>query len=284
VTWTPQIAPTRAHLYAVSFLDKNTGLVAGDRGTLLKTTDGGKGWREVVRAGTQPLTAVVFINKTRAIAVGYGARVLLSEDAGDTWEPTDAGIRDDLLTVYFADEQNGWIAGDNGVVLSTGNGGKLWLPSSIRTNPRLVTIYFGDNNTGWAAGSDGLVVRSDDGGIGWRRLTNGGRDDLGDLFFLDGSRGWAGRRARKDFVDDGWWEGLDYAIVRHARATERGDLHRSIKWVGRRGSRHDSAFKNRRTALGETASRIVGRSHRHFFSVRESRMGGGRARRGHSHQ
>src|SRR5205823_9947109 len=104
LTWTSQTNPSRAHLFSVSFTDKNTGLAVGDRGVVLRTTDGGKVWKEVVRLGVLPLTSVTFINHTRAITVGYGGRVLKTADAGATWEPLDVGMTNDLLSVYFADE------------------------------------------------------------------------------------------------------------------------------------------------------------------------------------
>src|SRR5204862_8142789 len=112
---------TRAHLYSVSFINRITGLASGDRGRVLRTNDGGRHWKEVVRLGSQPFTGVTFITAKRAIAVGYAGRVILSVDAALTWEPVDVGMTNDLLSVYFSDHQHGWITGSSGVVLSTAN-------------------------------------------------------------------------------------------------------------------------------------------------------------------
>ncbi len=37
--------PQGNHLYAVTFTDGNTGVAAGDFGTVLRTTDAGTSWR-----------------------------------------------------------------------------------------------------------------------------------------------------------------------------------------------------------------------------------------------
>ncbi|WP_425444602.1 WD40/YVTN/BNR-like repeat-containing protein [Streptomyces phaeoluteigriseus] len=119
-------------------VDRDTAWVAGTRGTVLRTTDGGASWRNVSPPGAAELQfrdveafdarhAVVL-----AIGEGEASRVYRTDDGGATWTEsfrnTDARAFYDCLT--FFDRRHGLAMSDpvdgRFRILSTSDGGRSW--------------------------------------------------------------------------------------------------------------------------------------------------------------
>ncbi|MCD7443267.1 oxidoreductase [Streptomyces lincolnensis] len=119
-------------------VDRRTAWVAGTRGTVLRTTDGGASWRNVSPPGGAELQFrdVEAFDARRAVvlAIGEGeaSRVYRTDDGGRTWTEsfrnTDAKAFYDCLT--FFDGRHGLAMSDpvDGKfrILSTGDGGRTW--------------------------------------------------------------------------------------------------------------------------------------------------------------
>ncbi|MFG2126693.1 WD40/YVTN/BNR-like repeat-containing protein [Streptomyces sp. NPDC048751] len=117
---------------------RNTAWVAGTQGTVLRTTDGGKSWRNVSPPGASALQFrdVEAFDARRAVvlAIGEGeaSRVYRTEDGGATWTEsfrnTDTRAFYDCLT--FFDRRHGLAMSDpvDGKfrLLSTRDGGRSW--------------------------------------------------------------------------------------------------------------------------------------------------------------
>ena len=59
-----------ATLRSVAFITPETGLACGDRGTILRTVDGGSSW-QLVKSGVDcPLSTVVWIDTNNAVVAG----------------------------------------------------------------------------------------------------------------------------------------------------------------------------------------------------------------------
>ena len=89
-----------ASLRAVAFVTPETGIVCGDRGTILRTVDGGASWQLISSGVDCPLSAVVWIDTKNAVAAGGNydritgisrGVVLLSQDGGQSWQQADDG-------------------------------------------------------------------------------------------------------------------------------------------------------------------------------------------------
>ncbi|OUW77038.1 MAG: hypothetical protein CBD74_12495 [Saprospirales bacterium TMED214] len=87
-----------ASLRAVAFVTPETGLACGDRGTILRTVDGGASWQLINSGVDCPLSAVVWIDTKNAVAAGGNydritgisrGVVLLSQDGGQSWQQAD---------------------------------------------------------------------------------------------------------------------------------------------------------------------------------------------------
>ena len=115
----------------VHFADERLGWAVGDNGTILKTQDGGKNWKQPTRKTEMDIASVRFINPTIGWAVGVNGLILATTDGGITWN-TQTGVNANLWDVFFVDASHGWVVGENGKIYMTKDGGKQWeVPDSI---------------------------------------------------------------------------------------------------------------------------------------------------------
>lgn len=85
--WTEQTTPTKKALYAVDFVDINTGFAVGIGGTILKTIDGGIKWTLQSSGASGFLYGLDFLDGQHGWVVGENGTILSTNDAGLT-EPS----------------------------------------------------------------------------------------------------------------------------------------------------------------------------------------------------
>jgi photosystem II stability/assembly factor-like uncharacterized protein len=144
------------------FVSRTDGWVIGDRARVLRTSDGGKTFRE------QTLPA-----------------------GSDTW----------VNSVFSTDGTTAWIvASPDGGIYYTNNRGENWLRQEI-PNPdsRVLSVHFIDTNEGWAVGweprpgipnSRPLVLHTPDGGASWETVKTAITEAPFQVFFSDIMHGW----------------------------------------------------------------------------------------------
>jgi photosystem II stability/assembly factor-like uncharacterized protein len=122
----------------LSAVSRDTAWLAGTRGTVLRTTDGGRSWRNVSPPGAAEVQFrdIEAFDARRAVvlAIGEGeaSRVYRTDDGGATWTEsfrnTDARAFYDCLT--FFDHRHGLAVSDpvdgRFRILSTRDGGRSW--------------------------------------------------------------------------------------------------------------------------------------------------------------
>lgn len=131
-----------ATLRDTEWIDAQHGWAAGDRGVLLRTTDGGQHWRRVATPTNSVLHAISFIDDRRGWAVGGATRpythategiVLRTDDGGETWASALKSPLPLLTAVRFFDNQHGLAAGVGSDLYPSGlfettDGGQSWRP------------------------------------------------------------------------------------------------------------------------------------------------------------
>ncbi len=136
--WELKGSGTDARFRGLAAVSRNTAWLAGSKGTVLRTTDGGANWRNVSPPGAADLEFrdVEAFDGRRAVvlAIGEGeaSRILRTEDGGASWTEsfrnTDAKAFYDCVT--FFDGRHGLAMSDpvDGKfrILSTGDGGRSW--------------------------------------------------------------------------------------------------------------------------------------------------------------
>ncbi|MGP3986052.1 WD40/YVTN/BNR-like repeat-containing protein [Streptomyces sp. 3N207] len=141
--WSGKDSGSTARFRGLSAVSRSAAWVAGTGGTVLRTGDGGRTWRDVSPPGAEGLEfrdietfgtrgAVVL-----AIGEGDASRVFRTQDGGAHWHETfrNADPAAFYNCVTFFDRRNGLIVGDpvdgRFQVLATRDGGRHWrlLPS-----------------------------------------------------------------------------------------------------------------------------------------------------------
>ncbi|WP_405915528.1 WD40/YVTN/BNR-like repeat-containing protein [Streptomyces sp. NBC_00728] len=162
--WALKDSGTDARFRGLSAVSRDTAWVAGSKGTVLRTTDGGALWRNVSPPGAADLEFrdIEAFDARRAVvlAIGEGeaSRVYRTEDGGATWTEsfrnTDANAFYDCLT--FLDRRHGLAMSDpvdgRFRILSTSDGGRSW-----KVFPRDGMPAAQDAEAGFAASGQCLV-------------------------------------------------------------------------------------------------------------------------------
>ncbi|MFF0066089.1 WD40/YVTN/BNR-like repeat-containing protein [Streptomyces sp. NPDC005279] len=137
-SWSLKDTGTDVRFRGLAAVSRKTAWVAGSKGTVLRTADGGRSWRNVSPPGAGELEFrdIEAFDGRRAVvlAIGEGeaSRVFRTEDGGSSWTEsfrnTDTKAFYDCIT--FFDSRHGLAMSDpvDGKyrILSTGDGGASW--------------------------------------------------------------------------------------------------------------------------------------------------------------
>jgi photosystem II stability/assembly factor-like uncharacterized protein len=162
--WRPQSSPTDAELRGLSVVSPSVVWASGQRGTVVRTVDGGAHWTRdtIPGAGTLDLRAIAATSSAtaHAISIGDSSRVYRTTDGGRTWSLRWSATRKGtfLDAIRFWDARNGIAMSDpvDGklLVIVTSDGGESWheIPAE-----RLPTALQGEG--GFAASGTCLAVQ-----------------------------------------------------------------------------------------------------------------------------
>ena len=117
---------TTQNLNSVDFFDSNIGLVVGDNGLILRTTNGGETWDNVTSGTSNNLNGVSFVNADTAVIVGDGQTILRTIDGGVSWIVITVGIYGNLISIDIDNSGNGIAGGSDQTILKTDNAGATW--------------------------------------------------------------------------------------------------------------------------------------------------------------
>jgi photosystem II stability/assembly factor-like uncharacterized protein len=142
-------------------------IVAGDDGTILRSADGGSTWARVATPVRQALHGIHSAGDI-VVAVGDAGTVIRSADGGATWSGVPSGTNRGLRTVW-ASGSTWHVGGSAGVVLRSTDGGATW-SSAVRGTAARLDAVAGDGRSVVAVGEAGTIRRSSDGGATWQSV------------------------------------------------------------------------------------------------------------------
>ncbi|UCF62767.1 MAG: T9SS type A sorting domain-containing protein [bacterium] len=160
------------------FFDSLTGVVVGDNGTFLRTTDGGGNWLSIPGGIGENLFSISFSDSS-GICGGSSQSILNSADRGATWTIAQSGFfGGGFWGTHMLTSQIGYVVGENSIFQplmgKTIDGGINWnfFPFYLNNNEgRAYGVQFTDINIGYAAcrvwGGRGAMAKSTDGGSSW---------------------------------------------------------------------------------------------------------------------
>ena len=195
-------------IYNVDFTDPQNGLAIGQDGLIIKTSDGGKTWKQIKlelplqewQAAQPHLFSMSHgADPQKVWAVGPVGTIIRSQDGGETWENLSLGRDVTLNGVAFANDSEGWVAGEFGTILHTSDGGRTWqeqknvlnLPKYTRPDlseedalkQRVPQLYLEDlflvsvaarnPREAYITGESGILLKTEDGGETWTNVSSG---------------------------------------------------------------------------------------------------------------
>ncbi len=181
---------TTNHLRAVDFFDDSLGLIVGDGGTILRTSDAGATWETIPTGTTTGLSCVSWLSGSTAIAAGFSGVLLRSGDAGVSWTGVPSGTTLPIAGCDGWDSLNAIVAGYNGFILRTIDGGISWSLALQQPGANHLGVAYADSLTVCVSGSYGRMLRSTDGGVSWTWQSYG-VFTLNDVEFTDSANGIA---------------------------------------------------------------------------------------------
>jgi photosystem II stability/assembly factor-like uncharacterized protein len=193
LSWVPQASPTTERLRGVSAVSDTVAWASGNKGTVVRTIDGGATWTRAAVPGAAELdfrdieafsAEVAYI---LAIGPGDKSRIYKTSDGGATWalQFANPDARAFYDAIAFWNERTGIAVGDpvdgRFTVLRTGDGGKTWervpeanLPEALPGDGAFAAsgtclVALGSRHAwfGTGGGARAGVYRSVDQGLTW---------------------------------------------------------------------------------------------------------------------
>ncbi|MCU7490693.1 MAG: T9SS type A sorting domain-containing protein [Ignavibacteria bacterium] len=164
----------------IAFFDASTGVIAGPKGWMIRTTNGGDKW-DTVKVSNAPagletsgFKELCVVNQN-AWAISEKA-IYYSSDKGATWNYIDHGIKNIDTTFYtlaFRSDGTGYVTCYDGTVLKTSDSGKSWqLDESLKGKYHFYSSAFDENGKIYFGTSNGQIISSTEGGVGVRENSN----------------------------------------------------------------------------------------------------------------
>jgi photosystem II stability/assembly factor-like uncharacterized protein len=185
-------------LNSVFFVDPQLGYAVGEKGTIIKTTDGGIHWQVLDCEPQGDFRDIWFTDPLNgwiasSLVNWYGVSILHTDDGGESWEiQWSFAAFEDLTAIRFIDPFHGFAVGSiENHMLVTQDGGVHWepYPVPVFTNS-LYTIFFLNYSLGWTAGTGGIIYKTVDSGNTWEGHSVSG-SPVQSLFFVDTLTGYA---------------------------------------------------------------------------------------------
>ena len=204
--WASVKSGSAGDLVAVYFTSAERGFVAGDKGFLAQTTNGGQTWTKQSLNTTEDINEIYLRNDKNGYVVA-GKKMFLTDDGGRLWReikiynPRDfRNAAPEFLSVRFADKKRGLIVGSlidkeenviDSLVMRTEDGGETWSRVIVPSKLELFHLVFVNSSRGWIVGDGGLILTTQDGGLSWFTQNSKTKKPLYNVDFRDSDEGYA---------------------------------------------------------------------------------------------
>ncbi|WP_437204228.1 YCF48-related protein [Planctomicrobium sp. SH664] len=180
-TWEAIGATTSGRWNTGGFLSPQSGLVAGDRGSLAILSQAGLNRSSPTLRGLRGIRALSVPPGERYWLAGEGALLRCSDDQGISWQPPAAPLATELedFCDFHCLAQRGsrvWVAGSPGSqIWHSADAGASWQPQRTPDSGSIRALRFSSDRHGVAVGDYGRIAYTDDGGETWTTARGGDR-------------------------------------------------------------------------------------------------------------
>lgn len=189
--------PSSPGFKTIKFIDANTGWVAGENGSIIKTTDGGNNWFAQTSGTNSTLRSIFFIDANNGWACGDEGTIISTNNGGAVWTAQTSPYTSQYNCVRFVSSTTGWVTGQGSVLLKTINGGVNW-SQQMNQGVDMWGLEMLSATTGWVVGGFNNTQNSPTllktiNGSTWPFQTNSGVSTFlgfNDIRFTDANNGW----------------------------------------------------------------------------------------------
>ena len=172
---------TATFIYDMVLIDSSKIISVGDNGYIIKSTDGGKSWKNTPTFQPYFLRSVFAATDSVLYAVGSWKTILKSEDQGESWYPLIVKVTGFtsstvfLNDVFFLNKDKGFIVGDESRLITTNDGGRTWKDTtfSMTSSSRINAVTFVNDTLGFICGGSNAMFRTKNGGATWEAINLG---------------------------------------------------------------------------------------------------------------
>lgn len=160
----------------IYFKDALTGVLCGDGAWIMKSTDGGITWNQIIIPWGIELPNLYrmsfFGNSGWTIGNSTnlpeaGPKVFHTTDFGSTWD-TIARVpypdNEENYSVFFSSLNTGYAGGTTGYLYKSTNGGFNWYQQNVPINGFRNDFWFANDSLGWVVGGGGYILKTTNGG------------------------------------------------------------------------------------------------------------------------
>ncbi len=203
--WSVNHTKAAGDLVAVYFTSSDNGFVAGDKGYLAYTKDGGRNWTQQDLQTDENINEIYFRNDSNGYLVA-GKKMFITRDGGRSWQETKIyktsdfkGLTPEFLSIRFPDKKLGFVVGSllnkadevvDSLIMRTNDGGETWSRVAVAAKAELYHLDFVNGSNGWIVGDKGIILSTEDAGLTWIKQISGTDKPLYNVDFRDKSEGY----------------------------------------------------------------------------------------------
>jgi uncharacterized repeat protein (TIGR01451 family) len=191
--------------YKIAFANRNVGYAFGSNWNVLKTSDGGSHWKNLISGFKGSFSQSCFQRENSVWALGDSGYVWHSHDRGKNWDyqkimPEFGPETGSLTDIVFPTPVVGYLTGPN--LWKSTNGGLSWIVQPVSV-PGLGSLNnfgfptFLNKDTGFIYGPEERLLKTTNGGVTWKVAfvlpqvpAPGNYSYLQDIKFYDKMRGY----------------------------------------------------------------------------------------------
>ena len=106
-------------LFAVNVVDSLYIYMAGTRGVIMKSTDGGGTWAKLSSGTSFLLYDIKFVDRNTGWVVGSNGYIAKTSNGGVTWSRQLTPSTGNFYSIDFTSPTKGWVVGDSGTIYTT---------------------------------------------------------------------------------------------------------------------------------------------------------------------
>ncbi len=161
--------------YDLWFFNASTGFVAGDKGYIGKTINGGVSFDSLALGlvpTSQRCQSIWFADQNTGYVAagspsGYGGTIIKTTNSGSSWASVYSTSNSAVSSLFGTDANIVYAVLVSGSILKTTNAGQNWTESANVIPIYMYDIAFLNSTTGFVAGGGGLLKRTTNAGTSW---------------------------------------------------------------------------------------------------------------------